>query len=135
MIIQTYNPEHYAIVNASNQDFEAFAGEELSYRKRLHYPPYSRLARMLYLGVDLQQLQSFMHVLEPVCQQAQDSQTQILGPNPAPFARINQQFRYHIIIKSASAGRCKEIIQAIQNANKCPKGISLQIDVDPASLF
>lgn len=135
VIIQTYNPEHYAIVNASNQDFEAFTREELSYRKRLHYPPYSRLARMLYLGIDLQQLQSFLHLLEPVCQQLQDSHTQILGPNPAPFARINQQFRYHIIIKSESANHCKETIQTIQNAFKCPKGISLQIDVDPASLF
>lgn len=135
VIIQTYNAEHYAVLTASRQDFEAFAAEELSYRQRLNYPPYFRLARILYLGIDEQLLIQYMQALEPICEELQDAFTIILGPGPAPFVKINQQFRHHIIIKAKDASRIKTALASIQKAVKCPKGILMQIDVDPASLM
>lgn len=135
VIIQTYNPEHYAIVNASKQDFVAFATEELSYRQRLCYPPYFRLARILYLSINQEQLLIYLHSLDTICQDLIDSDTQILGPSPAPFARINQQFRHHIIIKARTAQLVKKAIDTLLKAGKTPKGIFVQIDVDPAMLM
>jgi primosomal protein N' (replication factor Y) (superfamily II helicase) len=135
VIIQTYNPDHYAIVNASKQDFRAFATEELSYRQRLHYPPYFRLARILYQSIDLEQISAFMAQLEHQCREMEDEHTQVLGPSPAPFAKINQQFRFHIIIKANGAQRIKAAIASIASAQRCPKGIYTQIDIDPAMLM
>lgn len=135
VIIQTYNPEHYAIVNASRQDFKAFATEELSYRRRLHYPPYFRLARVLYQGIDLQELSAFMSKLEGLCRNLENEDTQILGPSPAPFAKINQQYRFHVIIKARTARHVKTAIAAIEQAERLPKGIFAQIDIDPAMLM
>jgi len=76
-----------------------------------------------------------MRALEPICRDLIDDNTQILGPSPAPFAKINQQFRHHIIIKAKNASRIKEVLAVIQKAVKCPKGIFMQIDVDPATLM
>ena len=48
VLVQTYNPEHYAIVAAAAQDYDVFAAQELEYRQRMNYPPYCRLGRLLW---------------------------------------------------------------------------------------
>ena len=60
VIIQTWNPEHYAIRNACNQDFIRFAAEELEHRKRLFYPPFYRLARFVFSSTDEKEAASLL---------------------------------------------------------------------------
>lgn len=134
VIIQSYNPSHYAIQSASRQDFEAFAKEELSYRKRLHYPPEYRLARLLYQATDLNALEQEMDRLKRTFLPPQDENLIVLGPSPSPFAKINQLFRYHLILKGKNPKLILEAIAYIQARFSPQKGITLQIDIDPTFL-
>ena len=135
VIIQTYNPEHYSIQCASRQDFESFASEELSYRERLNYPPAFRLARLLYQGIDLGELANEMDRLKRTFLPPESEDLIILGPSPAPFAKINQLFRYHLILKAAGPAQIREAVDYIENGFQPQKGISKQLDIDPMILM
>ena len=135
VIIQTYNPEHYSIQCASRQDFESFASEEMSYRKRLSYPPAFRLARLLYQGIDLGVLTQEMDRLKRTFLPLQSEDLIILGPSPAPFAKINQLYRYHVILKAASTTQIREAVAYIEHGFQPQKGISKQLDIDPMMLM
>jgi primosomal protein N' (replication factor Y) len=135
VIIQTYNPEHYSIQCASRQDFESFALEEMDYRKRLNYPPAFRLARLLYQGIDLGELVQEMDRLKRTFLPPESDDLIILGPSPAPFAKINQLFRYHVILKARTTSQIREAVAYIEKGFQAQKGISKQIDIDPMMLM
>ena len=135
VIIQTYNPEHYSIQCASRQDFESFAIEEMDYRSRLSYPPTFRLARLLYQGNDLEELVKEMDRLKRTFLPPQSGDLIILGPSPAPFAKINQLFRYHIILKGSSPAHIRAAVEYIEKGYQPQKGISKQLDIDPMMLM
>jgi primosomal protein N' (replication factor Y) len=133
VIIQTYNPEHYAIQYAGKQDFEGFARSELAFRKRLFYPPYYRLGRILYQSVDLQELRKEMTRLQNDHLPRPSESLLILGPSPAPFAKINQLYRYHVILKAKNPAVLKDAIQGIISGFKTK--LYPQIDIDPTMLM
>ena len=139
VIIQTYNPEHYAIVAASHQDFLGFATEELEYRKKLYYPPYYRLARILFQCPDLTFLRAEMLSLEVVKQLLSNKfpvpELLILGASAAPFSKIANNYRYHLIFKGKNSQVIQQALHTFAEEYKCPSAISLQIDVDPVSLM
>lgn len=139
VIIQTYNPTHYAIRHAANQDYPAFAAEEMSYRQRLLYPPYFRLARIVFQSKDSELLQTEMERLEAFLETmplvGQKDRLQLLGPVPAPFSRLNNLFRQHLIIKAASPGLIRECLAEITEKFKLRGQISSFMDVDPLSLM
>lgn len=139
VIIQTYNPEHYSIVHASKQDYPGFAAEELSYRERLNYPPYYRLARILYQCADADLLQQEMDSLAGKMSQIKQKLTApevfLLGPTPAPFAKMNNLYRQHIIVKGQSPGAIRKALDLIESSYSPPQSIHAMIDVDPLSLM
>jgi len=139
VLIQTYNPRHYAIRHASRQDFPSFAQEELSYRQRMNYPPYYRLARILYLCADEALLTAEMSALAQRLQGFEDGYPDqsvfLLGPAPAPLTKVRNNYRYHLIIKLRNASLIPALLQSIRQAYKLPRAITEQIDVDPLSLM
>ncbi len=139
VIIQTYNPHHYAIAHAANQDYPAFATEEMSYRKRLLYPPFFRLARIVFQSKDSGLLQSEMERLEAFLLSRpfgiEEDKLQLLGPVPAPFSRLNNLYRQHLIIKAAHPGLIRECLAQIMDKFKLRGSISTYTDVDPLSLM
>lgn len=132
VIIQTFNPEHYAIRYAKEQNFCDFAEIELRYRKKLYYPPYYRLGRMLFQSTDIQQLKAEMLLLSEALPK-RDGSLLILGPVQAPIPKINMMHRYHIIIKAQSPAILKDAIKHIENNFKGK--LKPQIDIDPAILM
>ncbi|MCK9557917.1 MAG: primosomal protein N' [Candidatus Cloacimonetes bacterium] len=133
VIIQTYNPEHYAIQYASHQDFEGFARVETALRKRLYYPPYYRLARILYQSADEQEIVSEMARLSRDHLPKTDEHLLILGPAPAPFTKINNMYRHHLILKGYNPAVLKQAIDNICNSFKTK--LYFQIDIDPSMLM
>ena len=133
VIIQTYNPDHYAVQFASKQDFEGFARTEMAFRKRLFYPPYYRLARILYQSADQQDIAAEMAVLGRDHLPESNESLLILGPAPAPFAKINNMYRYHVILKGSSPAVLKRAINHICTSFKSK--LFYQIDIDPAMLM
>lgn len=139
VIIQTYNPHHYAIEHSSRQDYPAFAEEEMSYRRRLYYPPYYRLARILYQGKDAEMMKSAMADLEACTMKARalfpGGDLMILGPVAAPFAKLNNLWRYHLILKARTPMIMSAALKFICKNQVLPSVVSAQTDVDPMGLM
>ena len=139
VIIQTHNPDHYAITHATRQDYPGFAAEELEYRRRLHYPPFFRLARILYQSKDLELMLRDMEALTSFVNHTlfgfSDEELIFLGPVPAPFSKMNNLHRYHLIIKGISAPVISSVLISIASRFKLSAGIMQAVDVDPVSLM
>jgi primosomal protein N' (replication factor Y) len=99
VVIQTHQPGTYTIQHVVDHNFKAFYEQELQARKELDYPPFSRLALIETKGKNeaavRQQSEHFARLLR-----RSTSSLTVLGPSPAVIARINNQYRWHIIIKS-----------------------------------
>lgn len=139
VIIQTYNPRHYAIIYASKQDFPGFAEEELSHRRHLYYPPYYRLARILFQSADNNLLQEEMDELSQKVKNLLNTFPQgeifLLGPVPAPFTKMKNLYRWHLIIKGRTTKSIKKAIDAVLNEYKVSSTIHYTIDIDPTTLM
>ncbi len=138
-IIQTYNPEHDAVVLAKAHDYKSFYQKEIAMRRALWYPPFSELVSILFSGASetlvpraarffAKQLQVLKNI---------DQKTQILGPVPAYISKIKNKYRWRIIIKCEDADRLNLILTEIQNAcrqNGNYEDIAIVIDKNPNSV-
>ena len=104
VVVQTYYPEHYAILAASAHDYAAFAERELKYRRWMHYPPFGVLANVLVQSQKLEEAAEWSAILGKSLLQKQTlpEGVRVLGPCTAPIARIKGVYRFHLILKGAS---------------------------------
>jgi len=96
--LQTKQPEHFAIRFAKEHDYEGFARQELSVRKPLLYPPYSRILQFSFKGKDSNQVRLTAEQFTRVIEQAGTSYP-VLGPTPDVIERINDEFRWITLMK------------------------------------
>ena len=127
VLLQTYSPDHPAIVHAVAQDFEAFAAEELPYRQALGYPPFAAMSLYRSEGGTpaeaLEPLRKLRLRLETV------PGLRLLGPLEAPIAKVKDRYRMQLILKAASRGPLGEAMRA---APLVPGG-PVTLDRDPLS--
>ena len=139
VIIQTYNPEHYAILTAMKQDFEAFSEIELSFRKKLRYPPYYKIIRMIFVHSDLktlkEQLDKNNNLFHKLAVLFADDDFSILGPTPAPLSKLNNKYRYHLILKSKKIKALFQAAKYLEDNLQLLSTVKVTIDVDPLSLM
>lgn len=136
VIVQTYNPKHYSIQLAQEQNFQGFVEYELSLRKKLYYPPYTKLVRLLFTLNDMNKLKKIVFAIRREIRQFERSrEIIILGPIIAPISKIRKQYRYHIIIKANDRNAVKRFVTWFQTNVKIPGYLKMQIDVDPISLL
>lgn len=95
-LIQTYQPEHYSIVHAANQDYEAFYEEEILYRELLSYPPAGHLITVLVTSKDEKRCKGLAVRLAKEAQ----SHAAVIGPAKAPVSKIKDLYRYMIYVKA-----------------------------------
>ena len=130
VIVQTYTPNHYAIQAASGHDYARFYRQELEFRRRLGYPPFSRLARLLYTHTDRQRCQREARRLAGVLRKRLASLrlrgVGIIGPVPCFYARLRGRYRWQIIVRAPRP-------QALLAGLSLPPG--WRVDVDPVSLL
>ena len=139
VIIQTYNPEHYAIKHATQQDFISFADKELILRNALKYPPVFRLARLLFSHKDEKYLKEQVLKNTSLIDKLRDSNDEkllkILGPTPAPLVKLQNSYRYHIILKADSVQLLSRTVNFLKENLKLSSTIKVSIDIDPYSLL
>ncbi|HIQ08105.1 MAG TPA: primosomal protein N', partial [Anaerolineaceae bacterium] len=103
VILQTYRPEHYVIQAAARHDVAGFYATELAYRRRLGYPPFARLVRLLVRHRDNEtarrQAEALAQRLRQRMQREGFRATQMIGPAPCFFAREAGLYRWHIILR------------------------------------
>ncbi|MDO5329372.1 MAG: primosomal protein N' [Coriobacteriia bacterium] len=138
VVVQTYNPDNNSIRCAANYDRSSFLSEQFQKRELLKYPPYTRLINLIVYANNEDDAES---ATKDLCEHlnrynaAYDFNWDISGPNVCVLAKIRGQYRYHILIKSSSGDKLSDDLSKIMEKYKTRKNISLQIDVDPTSLY
>jgi primosomal protein N' (replication factor Y) (superfamily II helicase) len=129
VILQTFQPEHYVLQAASRHDYQAFYQRELGYRRELGYPPFGKLVRLEYRHSDLLQAektaQSLAENLKALIQAEDRRATEIIGPVPCFFARVDTIFRWQIILRGPDP------VSLLRNSEIR----DWHIEVDPVSLL
>ena len=117
-IIQTYQPEHYAIVHAADQDYKAFYDEEILYRELGGYPPAREIVGILVTSEDKALAQTTCEKMADYIRKT-ENEVEVMGPAKAGIGRINDIYRFIFYIKSNDKNiliRCK---------NRLEEGLSL----------
>jgi primosomal protein N' (replication factor Y) (superfamily II helicase) len=103
VILQTFDPEHYVIQNASHHDYEGFFQQEMAYRRHLGYPPFTKLVRLEFRHHNFERAESESRELATLIHtwiRAEERRaTTMIGPAPCFFSRINNLFRWQIILR------------------------------------
>lgn len=104
VVLQTYQPQNYAIRAASKHDYETFYAEEIEYRRVLQYPPFKRLVRFQFHYPNAVQAQReaerAAEILRRRIESAQLTATELIGPAPSFFGRIDDVYHWHILAKT-----------------------------------
>ena len=129
-IVQTYSPEHPAIVFAAQHDFEGFAAGELAEREAMQYPPFVRLA---YLGVISRSRAAAERAAGAYAEGLRGAGVgEVLGPAPYPIARLNDEWRMRVAVKTRARKRLRAAIrELILPLARADRDTRLAINVDP----
>jgi primosomal protein N' (replication factor Y) (superfamily II helicase) len=137
VVVQTYYPDHYAIVAASTHDYKTFVERELKYRRWMHYPPFGVLANVLVQSAKLEDAAGWSATLGKWFQKAAPEGVRVLGPCTAPLARIKGTYRFHLILKASSRKLLNAALRAMlahADASSIPRR-NLVVDVDALRLM
>jgi primosomal protein N' (replication factor Y) len=138
VLIQTYHPYHYALKHAAAQDYDGFYQEEVRHRQSLNYPPFVALASLLVHGSDLARVRSDAIELRKELDLANTERAaRILGPAPAPLARLKGEFRVQLIIKCRNRRELRRLIDAALKAlaERKVNLRSITVEIDPVSIM
>ncbi|MBV9761494.1 MAG: primosomal protein N' [Acidobacteriaceae bacterium] len=135
VIIQTLNPDNYAIRFAAAQDYEGFFQKELEFRKWMRYPPFSACANVLVRAEKQEDAMAMAAQLEFVLNPPPPD-IRVMGPAEAPVARLKNEFRYQILLKALKRPALRAILKDLRRFAEKEKwpATALMIDVDPISL-
>ena len=134
VIVQSFNPRHYSITYAAAHDYDGFAGKELEYRKQLNYPPFGKLARIVFRsGKEESASEKASVVAEKLTEitKATGGQLEVLGPSPAPVTKINNMFRWHLLLRAQDYTAIHNALQGISDMLKPSKNVQTMVDIDP----
>ncbi|MGA2154199.1 MAG: primosomal protein N' [Bryobacteraceae bacterium] len=136
VLIQTINPDHYAVRMAAAQDYAAFYEKELAFRRAMSYPPFTAMANVLVRS-DKKEMALRMSGELGMLLTPPPEKLRVMGPAEAPVPRLKAEYRYQLLIKSASRIALNALLQrarAFAQERKWP-ATALVIDVDPLTLL
>lgn len=110
-VIQTYRPEHYSIVRASEQNYEDFYEEEFTYRMVGDYPPYGKMLQILVQSKVDKRAESLAKALAKRVVQG----VRVIGPSPDFISKVNDYYRYNLYLKSSSPEKIEESRKIMEN--------------------
>lgn len=136
-VIQTFDPQNPYIQFAANLDFTNFVRFELEFRKEHQYPPFSRLARVLVSAASASEGRLHAERIARHIANLNDIDLQVLGPAPAVLQKLQNRFRWNILLKGKSAAELNTLLRSANRVwrDNIPKSINLSIDIDPSSLL
>lgn len=138
VLIQTCHPYHYALRHASAQDYAGFYQEEMRHRQNHTYPPFVALASLMVHGAEIQRVRADALELRKELDKANaDRAARILGPAPAPLARLKGEYRVQLILKCRNRLQLRTIIDSALKALQEHKINlrSINVEIDPVSIM
>ncbi|MDQ6826987.1 MAG: primosomal protein N', partial [Candidatus Eremiobacteraeota bacterium] len=129
-LIQTYAPAHPAIAFAAHHDYRGFARHELAERKALGYPPFKSL---MYIGIIARNRAEAARIAEDVAAILRKNDgSEVLGPAPYPVARLNDEWRFRIAVKTSAGSALRSYIRKhIVPLAKASRATRFVFNVDP----
>ena len=128
VFVQTFNPEHPAVVHAQGHDYVGFFEGAILERQSVGYPPFVRLVNVLVTGPDRDAVGRASGLLRD----ALPLGLTVLGPADCPLERLNNRWRRHLLLKLSLDADLAEVQAAVESVSV--RGVSVVIDVDPVSL-
>jgi primosomal protein N' (replication factor Y) len=140
VIVQTYHPDHYAVLAASRHDYEGFYRQEMAFRREQGYPPVRRLARLVYHHSKREQAQAEatrlaellraeiekFHVPGTSQVPGASPDTDLIGPAPCFFAMQRGEYRWQVIVRSPDPAAL---------LRRIPIPLGWRLDIDPVDLL
>jgi primosomal protein N' (replication factor Y) len=137
VLVQTANPEEPAIKLAAMHDYPAFAERELKHRRELQSPPFVRMARVILRGpreeLVKETARSFAEQLRAAAETTQ-SPVRILGPAPAPAAKLKSLYRYHFRLTAPTTEQIHTLWKQVAPQLPRASDVEFVIDVDPLNM-
>jgi primosomal protein N' (replication factor Y) len=134
VIVQTFSPDTPAIMAAVRHDYAAFARHELPHREANGYPPFSSMIRVIVRGAKESDAKLLAEQLGELLRDGANAAAgaiRVLGPAPAPMAKLRGQFRYQIQMQSIDGESLRTLVRAATAPIKPPDDASWTVDVDP----
>lgn len=138
VLVQTFSPDHYAIMAAIEHDYARFAAAELPGRQAHLYPPFASLIRLIIRGESEVATSDFAELLGTrlrAAVEAAQMEHRVLGPAPCPMAKLRGLFRYHILLSSPSGDKLRQAVRGVVDGTEAVEGIQWVVDVDPVDLL
>lgn len=130
VIIQTYNPDHYAIIDSKKQDYDLFFSQEIALRKMLNYPPFCDIIQISFLGENLTEIKNISEYVYKKLKGVNLENLFVYKPVPAPIDRIKNKFRWRIIVKCKVNSTILNLLKFATNDDKIEKSKNTRIIVD-----
>ena len=135
VVVQSFTPQAEAIQFARHADFDGFAGAELSMRREFGYPPQRHLIRHLLRGANPDKLKFVAEQWARGLREAFGRRLEVRGPAPAPFEKIRDEYRWHLLYFADSVTKVIGDLELMRNEFRWPEGVAQTLDVDPMSLI
>lgn len=131
VVIQSYHPDHHAVRAALNHDLAGFTREELRYRRAFRYPPVARMALVRFESpretAAVAAGREAAATLAPLA-----NSVRVIGPAPAPIARLRGRWRVHLMVLAATRPPLREALARVTDL-AVPRSVRRIVDVDPQS--
>jgi primosomal protein N' (replication factor Y) len=135
VFVQTYTPFHPAVQFARHHDVDGFREQELEYRKAHGYPPFRRAILISFSGPSEAQTQASAEHVAKRLRVLWGSRVEVPDPVPAPIARLEGKFRFHLFLLVGKVGEVISDLKREVLAPKWPNGLKTAVDVDPQDLL
>ncbi|MEI8319955.1 MAG: primosomal protein N', partial [Planctomycetia bacterium] len=138
VVVQTSTPEHPAIRSAGRHDYEAFVRHELPIREALLYPPYGSVVRFVVRSHREEAAAAWAGTLTDRLRAAVAAGAEgmrVLGPAPAPIARLRDRFRWHLQVHGPDGERLRAVVLQATAGLRTPDDVAWIIDVDPVEML
>jgi primosomal protein N' (replication factor Y) (superfamily II helicase) len=137
VVLQTYHPDHYAVLFAQRHDYAGFYEKEVRFRRWMHYPPFSALANILVRSDKLDHALTWTGQIGNWFESTRNEGVRVLGPSVAPIMRLKRDYRYHFIVKADSRHKLNTALRRMitfADEQKIPR-TNVIVDVDALSLL
>jgi primosomal protein N' (replication factor Y) len=138
VLIQSLSPDHYALVRAAAHDFPAFYSEEIEFRREAGYPPFTFLATVNLSGNSDKAVEKCSEEAAGSLRQIRQRlgiKIEVLGPAPAPMAKIRGRYRRQIMLKSPSRRELNRFLSVFRSEFKPKRDVRINVDMDPVDML
>jgi primosomal protein N' (replication factor Y) (superfamily II helicase) len=141
VIIQTYEPEHYAIQPLIDHNYQKFFAKEIEFRRALGYPPFGKLVNLRLDGPNPEHVEAKAQGLFKKIRAIQSSNPkyrdhiEILGPAPSPIEKLRNRYRWQLLLKGNQISPLIGLASAVRETFTRARNVRLHIDVDPYNML